>query len=260
MSEPAVRVERDGRVARPPGAEGASGTPGGRGSQTRPRPARAPRPPRWLKPVVFAACLLPAAWVIWALYSDFTGVTRLLGANPITEAEHFTGKWTLRFLIVTLSITPIRRLTGWNWLVRYRRMFGLFAFFYAALHLSMYIGVDMFFDFGDVVHDVVKHPYITIGMAAILLLVPLAVTSTNKMVRRLGGARWRSLHRLVYVVAVLGVIHFWWAVKKDITEPLVYALIIGVLLGARIAWSERRGQVLHRASRRRWRRDARCKT
>ncbi len=201
--------------------------------RSRPRSFRAPA---WLKPALFALSLLPAAWVIWALYSDFARNTSLLGANPITEAEHFTGKWTLRFLIITLSITPLRRLTGWNWLVRYRRMFGLFAFSYAALHLSMYIGVDMFFDFGDIVHDVVAHPYITIGMAAFLLLIPLAITSTNAMVRRLGGARWRSLHRLVYVVAVLGVIHFWWAVKKDITEPLIYALIFGTLFLLRLVW------------------------
>lgn len=224
MREAAVRAERTTLA------------PGAPGERARSRPTPAWRPPRWLKPVAFALCLVPAAWVIWALYSDFTGVTRMLGANPITEAEHFTGKWTLRFLLITLSITPLRRLAGWNWLVRYRRMFGLFAFFYAALHLSMYIGVDMFFDFGDMVHDVVKHPYITIGMAAFLLLVPLAITSTNNMVRRLGGARWRSLHRLVYVVAVLGVIHFWWAVKKDITEPLIYALILGTLYAARLIW------------------------
>ena len=224
MSEAAVRAEREARVAR---ATSAGVQRGG---------ARAFRAPRWLKPTLFALSLIPAAWVIWALYSDYAHATSILGANPITEAEHFTGKWTLRFLIVTLSVTPLRRLTGWNWLVRYRRMFGLFAFFYAALHLSMYIGVDMWFNFGDIVHDVVKHPYITIGMAAFLLLIPLAVTSTNAMVRRLGGARWRSLHRLVYVVAVLGVIHFWWAVKKDITEPLIYALIFGVLFVARIIW------------------------
>lgn len=230
-------------------AEHAPIAPAAPDARANPRSARAPRaprawrPPRWLKPVVFVVCLVPAAWVIWALYSDFTGVSRMLGANPITEAEHFTGKWTLRFLIVTLSVTPLRRITGWNWLVRYRRMFGLFAFSYVTLHLSMYIGVDMFFNFGDIVHDVVKHPYITVGMAAFLLLVPLAVTSTNKMVRRLGGARWRSLHRLVYLVAVLGVIHFWWAVKKDITEPLIYALIIGALFGARLIWlaGDRRG-------------------
>jgi sulfoxide reductase heme-binding subunit YedZ len=224
LSEAAVRAEREARTATAPS------------TGVRPRRARAARAPRWLKPALFVLCLVPAAWVIWALYSDFARTTSFLGANPITEAEHFTGKWTLRFLIVTLSITPLRRLTGWNWLVRYRRMFGLFAFSYAALHLSMYIGVDMFFDFGDIVHDVVKHPYITIGMAAFLLLIPLAVTSTNAMVRRLGGARWRSLHRLVYVVAVLGVIHFWWAVKKDITEPLIYAFIFGVLFVARIIW------------------------
>lgn len=225
MSEAAVRVEREARVAR------------ARSAGANERRARAFRPPRWLKPALFVLCLVPAAWVVWALYSDFARATSFLGANPITEAEHFTGKWTLRFLIITLSITPARRLTGWNWLVRYRRMFGLFAFTYAALHLSMYIGVDMFFNFGDIVHDVVKHPYITIGMAAFLLLIPLAITSTNAMVRRLGGDRWRSLHRLVYVVAVLGVIHFWWAVKKDITEPLIYALIFGALFVARIIWS-----------------------
>jgi sulfoxide reductase heme-binding subunit YedZ len=225
LSEAAVRADR-GESAAKTLSTGA-----------RQRKARAAvRAPRWLKPALFVLCLVPAAWVIWALYSDFVRVTSYLGANPITEAEHFTGKWTLRFLIVTLSITPLRRVTGWNWLVRYRRMFGLFAFAYAVLHLSMYIGVDMFFDFGDIVHDVVKHPYITIGMAAFILLIPLAVTSTNAMVRRLGGARWRSLHRLVYVVAVLGVIHFWWAVKKDITEPLIYACVFGGLLVARLIW------------------------
>jgi sulfoxide reductase heme-binding subunit YedZ len=236
LSEAALRAERETRAVGAPTA------------RVRSRPARAPRAPRWLKPVAFALCLVPAAWVIWALYSDYARATSFLGANPINEAEHFTGKWILRFLIITLSITPLRRLTGWNWLVRYRRMFGLFAFFYAALHLSMYIGVDMFFNFGDIVHDVVKHPYITIGMAAFLLLIPLAVTSTNKMVRRLGGARWRSLHRLVYLVAVLGVIHFWWAVKKDITEPLIYALIFGALFAARIIWKAAASRTLGRQS------------
>ncbi|HEY9516684.1 MAG TPA: protein-methionine-sulfoxide reductase heme-binding subunit MsrQ [Gemmatimonadaceae bacterium] len=197
---------------------------------------------------MFTVCLVPAAWVVWALYSDFTGVTRLLGSNPITEAEHFTGKWTLRFLAITLAITPLRQLTGWGWLVRYRRMFGLFTFFYAALHLSMYIGVDMFFDFGDVVHDVIEHPYITVGMTGFLLLIPLAVTSTNNMVRRLGGARWRALHRLVYVVAVLGVIHFWWAVKKDISEPLIFALVFGVLFAVRLVGRAVRNRAARGAS------------
>jgi sulfoxide reductase heme-binding subunit YedZ len=225
LSEAAVRAERGARVARATSVD----TQRGR--------SRTFRAPRWLKPALFALSLIPAAWVIWALYSDYARATSYLGANPITEAEDFTGQWTLRFLILTLAITPLRRLTGWNWLVRYRRMFGLFAFSYVVVHLSMYIGVDMFFNFGDIVHDVVKHPYITIGMAAFLLLIPLAITSTNAMVRRMGGARWRSLHRLVYVVAVLGVIHFWWAVKKDITEPFVYALILGVLFVARILWS-----------------------
>lgn len=225
MSEAAVRAESGARAARAPRAG------------ARERHARSARPPRWLKPAIFALCLVPAAWAIWALYSDYARGTSFLGANPINEAEHFTGKWTLRFLIITLAVTPARRLTGWNWLVRYRRMFGLFAFFYAALHLSTYIGVDMYFNFGDIVHDVVKHPYITVGMAAFLLLIPLAITSTNAMVRRLGGARWRSLHRVVYLVAVLGVTHFWWAVKKDITEPLIYALIFGALFVARFIWT-----------------------
>jgi sulfoxide reductase heme-binding subunit YedZ len=192
-------------------------------------------PPRWLKAVVFVLCLVPAAWVLWALYSDATGTTRFLGANPITEAEDFTGQWTLRFLAATLAITPLRRVLGWNWLIKYRRMLGLFTFAYVCIHLAMYVAVDYAFDGHAIVHDVVKHPYVTVGMAGFLLLVPLAVTSTRGWIRRLGGARWNRLHRLVYVVAVCGVVHYWWAVKKDVTDPLGFAILFAALFAIRLA-------------------------
>jgi methionine sulfoxide reductase heme-binding subunit len=191
-------------------------------------------PPRWLRPVVFILCLVPAAWVIAAIASDFFQGTRLLGSNPIKEAEHYTGRWVLRFLIFTLAVTPIRQTFGWNWLQRYRRMLGLFAFAYATLHLSIYFFLDLELAWGDLVADIVKRPYITIGMAAFALLVPLAVTSTAKMVKRLGGKRWAALHRTIYVIVVLGTIHFWMAVKRDITDPLIFAVIFAFLLGYRV--------------------------
>jgi sulfoxide reductase heme-binding subunit YedZ len=197
-------------------------------------------PPRWMRPVVFVVCLIPAAWVIAAIASDFFQGTRLLGSNPIKEAEHFTGRWVLRFLMVTLAVTPIRQTLGWNWLQRYRRMLGLFAFAYATLHLSIYFFLDLELAWGDLAADIVKRPYITIGMAAFVLLVPLAVTSTAKMVRRLGGKRWAALHRLIYVIVVLGTIHFWMAVKRDITDPLIFAAIFAFLLGYRVVQSRRR--------------------
>ena len=198
-------------------------------------------PPRWLRPALFVVSLIPGVWVAIALASDLFNGTRLLGSNPIKEAEHFTGRWVLRFLIVTLAVTPIRQTLGWNWLQRYRRMFGLFAFAYATLHLSIYFLLDLELVWGDLWADIVKRPYITIGMAAFLLLAPLAATSTAKMVKRLGGKRWARLHRAAYVVVVLGTIHFWMAVKRDITLPLVFALIFAVLLGYRVArWRGRR--------------------
>ena len=198
-------------------------------------------PPRWLRAALFVVSLIPAVWVVAALASDYFNGTRLLGSNPIKEAEHFTGRWVLRFLIVTLAVTPIRQTLGWNWLQRYRRMFGLFAFAYAMLHLSIYFLLDLELVWGDLWADIVKRPYITIGMAAFLLLVPLAATSTARMVKRLGGKRWARLHRAVYVVVVLGTIHFWMAVKRDITLPLVFALIFALLLGYRLArWRRRR--------------------
>jgi sulfoxide reductase heme-binding subunit YedZ len=197
-------------------------------------------PPRWLRPVLFAASLVPAVWVVGAIASDFFNGTRLLGSNPIKEAEHFTGRWVLRFLMVTLAVTPIRQTLGWNWLQKYRRMFGLFAFFYATLHLLIYFLLDLELMWGELAADIIERPYITIGMTAFLLLVPLAATSTAKMVKRLGGKRWAALHRVVYVVVALGIIHFWMAVKRDITDPLIYGSVVAALLGYRLVRWRRR--------------------
>ena len=198
-------------------------------------------PPRWLRPLVFAVSLLPALWVIAAIASDYFNNTRLLGSNPIKEAEHFTGRWVLRFLMFTLAVTPIRQLFGWNWLQKYRRMLGLFAFAYAALHLTIYFVLDLELAWGDLAEDILDRPYITIGMAAFSLLIPLAVTSTARMVKRLGGKRWAALHRLVYVVVVLGTIHFWMAVKRDVTDPVIFGLIFAALLGYRVVkWRQKR--------------------
>lgn len=187
-----------------------------------------------LKPVVFSLCLLPLALLV---YDGFTGG---LGVNPIEAVTHRTGDWTLRLLLATLALTPLRRLSGWAWPLRLRRMVGLFAFFYACLHLLTYLWLDQFFAWGRIVEDVIERPFITLGMLAFLGLVPLALTSTRGMQRRL-GRRWKTLHRLVYPVAILGVLHFWWLVKADVREPLVYALILAVLLGVRLAGWWRRG-------------------
>lgn len=165
---------------------------------------------------------------MWEAFTDN------LGANPIEEIELRTGRWALRFIAITLAVTPLRRITGWNEAIKYRRMLGLFAFFYATLHLSAFIGLDMFFDVSDIVEDIVKHPYITIGMATWLLLLPLAITSTKGWVRRLGGKRWNRLHQLIYVAAITGTIHYLWAVKKDTFLPLVYLTIMVALLGWRL--------------------------
>jgi len=180
------------------------------------------------KPFVFAACLLPVVWLVYGVF------TAQLGANPIETILRDLGDWTLRFLLLGLAISPVRRLTGWAWVMRYRRMIGLFAFFYGVLHLSIYIGVDHFFDWAVIWKDIVKRPYITIGMTALLLLVPLALTSPKAMVRKIGAARWKKLHRLVYPIAIAGVVHFYLLVKADVREPLVYAAILAVLLGERL--------------------------
>ena len=184
---------------------------------------------RWFKPVVFVACLIPLALLGWKAYSGG------LGANPIEVITHATGDWTLRFLIITLAITPIRKLTGRLWLIRYRRMFGLFAFSYGALHFLTYIWLDKFFDLHDMLHDIAKRRFITVGFAGFVLLIPLALTSTKGWIRRLGGKRWQALHRLIYFSAIAGVVHYLWLVKADIREPAKYAAILAVLLGYRIA-------------------------
>jgi methionine sulfoxide reductase heme-binding subunit len=182
------------------------------------------------KPLVFAACLLPLAWLACGAFGWF-GAS--LGADPVKELEHECGKTALNLLLLTLAVTPVRELSARPQLLRLRRMLGLFAFFYVLLHFTIYLVLDLELNFATLGADIAKRPYITIGFTALLLLIPLAVTSTNAMMRRL-GRRWQALHRLVYVIAILGVWHFYWQVKRDIREPLIYAGILGVLLGYRI--------------------------
>jgi sulfoxide reductase heme-binding subunit YedZ len=198
------------------------------------------------KPLVFSICLVPAALLAW----NFWGVTHnrpeALGADPVREAEIFTGLWTLRFLAITLAVTPVRELLSLGALVKYRRMFGLFTFFYACVHLSMWVGVDWFFDWRAMGGEIVKHKYILIGMTTFVLLLPLALTSTKASVRWLGGARWARLHRLIYVCAITGTVHYLWAVKKDTLFPLIYLLVFVVLLGFRL-WEHYVGPLRLRA-------------
>ena len=186
---------------------------------------------RALKLVVFLACLVPLAWLTWkALHSA-------LGANPIEAITHFTGDCTLTFLLITLSVTPLRKLTRQFWLIRFRRMFGLFAFFYGCLHLMTYVWLDKFFDVHEMLKDIAKRRFITAGMTAFVLMIPLALTSTQWAIRKLGGKRWQALHRLIYFSAAAGVIHYIWLVKADLKKPLEYAAVLGVLLGYRLlAW------------------------
>ena len=187
-----------------------------------------------IKVAVFALALAPLARLVVA------GFTGGLGVNPIEFITRSTGTWTLSLLLVTLAVTPLRRVTGWHWVVRLRRMLGLFAFFYACLHFTTYLWLDQFFDLASIVKDIAKRPFITVGFAAFVLLVPLAATSTNGMIRRLGGRTWQRLHTLVYAIAALGVVHYWWLVKKDVTQPMLFAAALAVLLGARIAYRLRR--------------------
>jgi len=190
---------------------------------------------RALKTALFATCLLPFGWMVMAA-SGIAGLS--LGANPVEALIHEAGLWGLRLLLLTLAVTPLRRITGCNWLVRLRRMLGLFAFFYVFIHFLAYSIIDQRLALGPIVEDIIERPFITIGIAALLLLLPLAITSTNAMMRRL-GRRWQQLHRLIYPIAILGVWHFWWQVKQDIREPLIYAAILALLLGFRI-WSRQR--------------------
>lgn len=181
---------------------------------------------RLLKVAVFFACLVPLTKL---LMQAFGLIEPGLGANPIEELLHRCGKWGLNFLLVTLAVTPLRRLTGLNWLLRFRRMLGLFSFFYVLLHFTVYLVLDQDLAFEYIFEDIVERPYITLGLIGLILLIPLVITSTNKMMRRL-GRRWQKLHRLVYVVGVLGVIHFFWQVKEDFLEPQIYAAILSILL------------------------------
>ena len=188
---------------------------------------------RHVKPLVFVACLIPALLLV---RDAFTGG---LGVNPVEDITHRTGDWALRFLLVTLAVTPLRRLAGWHGLIRFRRMVGLFAFFYAVLHFSTYLVFDHFFDLLLIIDDVAERKYVTAGFVGFVLMIPLAVTSTQGWIRRL-GKRWTTLHRLVYASAVAGVVHFLWLVKIDIGEPLIYAVILAILFGLRLAHRYRR--------------------
>jgi methionine sulfoxide reductase heme-binding subunit len=182
----------------------------------------------WVKAIVFVLALVPLGRLVAGVF------LRTLGTNPVEAIIRSLGTWTLVFLCITLALTPLRRMTGWQWLARLRRMSGLYAFFYAVLHFTSYVWLDQDLDVAAIVHDIPKRPFITLGFTCLILLVPLAATSTDAMVKRLGSRRWVALHRLVYVVAVGGVVHFWWLVKRDVTEPAVYAAVVTVLLGYRL--------------------------
>ncbi|GGC04713.1 sulfite oxidase heme-binding subunit YedZ [Pseudoduganella buxea] len=190
---------------------------------------------RAIKALVFAAALVPLARLVWLV---FTGAL----VEPLQFITRSTGDWTLYFLCITLAVTPLRRLSKWNWLHKLRRMVGLFAFFYALLHFTTFLWFDHFFDVAEMLKDVAKRPFILVGFIAFVLLIPLAVTSTNGMVRRLGGKRWQWLHRLVYIVAPLGVLHFWWmkAAKHDLAQPMLFTAIVALLLVLRLWWARKK--------------------
>jgi sulfoxide reductase heme-binding subunit YedZ len=186
-----------------------------------------------VKPFVFGVCLLPVFLLAW------NGLNGNLSANPISDITNETGVWTLRFILITLAITPIRKITGWHWLIKFRRMAGLFAFFYGSLHFTTYIWLDQFFDWQSIIVDIPKRPFITVGFASFLLMIPLAVTSTQKMIRRLGGKKWDILHRLIYCTAIGGVIHYLWLVKVVTYRQITYAAIVAALLLFRLIWKYR---------------------
>ena len=185
-----------------------------------------------IKAAVFLLALVPLARMVWLTYSGQL-------VEPLEFITRGTGDWTLRFLCLTLLVTPLRRLTKMNWLIKLRRELGLFSFFYAFLHFMTFLWFDHFFDVAEMFKDVAKRPFILVGFTAFVLLIPLAVTSTNAMVKRLGGKRWMWLHRLIYIIAPLGILHFWWmrAGKSNFTEPFIFGVIVAVLLGARVYWS-----------------------
>ena len=212
-----------------------------------------------VKPLVFVGSLGPATWLVWAV------LTGNLSANPLSDITNETGIWALRFVCITLAITPLRKVTGWNQAIKFRRMTGLFAFFYATLHFLTYIVVDRFaslVDFPDgyiawstarhlgaaIWDDIYKRPYITIGFSAWLTMVPLTLTSTAGMIRRLGGRAWNRLHKLIYATGVLVVVHYWWLVKADVSRPAAYGAVVALLLGARVFWMSRRRAVVPRGA------------
>ncbi|HUE23584.1 MAG TPA: protein-methionine-sulfoxide reductase heme-binding subunit MsrQ [Bryobacteraceae bacterium] len=193
--------------------------------------------PRWLKIPVFILCLAPVIMLAWkAFHQD-------LGANPIEFITHATGDWTLRFLAITLAVSPLRRLLGLPQLIRFRRMLGLFAFFYGSLHFTTYLWLDKFFNFDEIVKDVWKRPFITAGFLGFVSMAPLALTSTTGWIRRLGGRRWQMLHRLIYVSAIAGVVHYYWLVKSDVRKPLFYGAIVLLLLAERAVAAFRKSRV-----------------
>jgi sulfoxide reductase heme-binding subunit YedZ len=189
-----------------------------------------------IKPLVIVGCLIPLAWLAWDIWHD------TLGTDPVARVEHRTGDWALRLLLVTLAMTPLRRLTGWPQWIRFRRMLGLFAFFYASVHLSVYLVLDLQAYWTQIFADIAKRPFITVGFTAWLLLVPLALTSTKGMMRRM-GRRWQQLHRLVYLIAALAVLHFVWLVKSDLREPLIYAAVFAALMLLRVRRSHSTAKV-----------------
>lgn len=197
---------------------------------------------KWTKVLVFALCLVPAEQLVWA------ALHQGLGANPIEFITHKTGTWTLIFLVLTLAITPARKLLRLPELIRFRRMLGLFAFFYVFLHFSTWIGLDKFFDWTEMWHDVHKRPFITAGFTGFVLMIPLAATSTAGWIRRLGGRRWQRVHQLIYLSAIAGVIHYYWLVKSDIRKPVFYGVVVAFLLLLRVLfWARKRPRSRARA-------------
>jgi len=205
---------------------------------------------RWwvLKPIVFLACLAPTAWIARAVWLLSQGLDSGLSANPIKDVTEFTGIWTLRFLMITLAITPVRRITGMNSLIRFRRMLGLFTFFQGFLHWMTYIWLDQFFMWEEILKDIVKRPFILSGMVGFTLMIPLAVTSTKKWIGRLGGSRWQMLHRLIYISGAAGVIHYYFFEKSNIRNPLAYGALLTALLGLRALYAMRHRTVKVKAS------------
>src|SRR5215471_9245809 len=183
---------------------------------------------RYLRSLLFLLCLLPAAALVWSIAAG------KLGANPLEEIRDSTGIWTLRFLLITLAVTPLRRLTKWHDIIKIRRMLGLFSFFYATLHFISYVWLDQFFALSDMIKDLTKRPFIMAGYASFVALIPLAVTSTRKWILRLGGEYWQLLHRLVYLSAAAGVLHYFWRVKLDVRRPILYGIVLTVLLILRV--------------------------